>query len=294
MAGRAWKQVRRMSKGERAELAKGLGIEGAEGLVERLASRTGRLSPAVMMQALEFAKENDEASIRDVLKRLGSSEGRKELLEEGIERLTAEAEPGPDPKLEPEAESTAPPNRRWVPRPKEVTVAGAAAAATAAKVRSTRPTPATPSIPAPSAGSAPKPPPAPAIAPAPTPTVSSAELSELHDPIPEQSGARDQLKSVRRAIARASSLTVDQARELLESLPSGWMRRRALNAMLEARVIGSFADATVLIESLESRASRRWCIGSLLSHWDIDEGQRSHLLHWRKTGERSFSGSAVG
>ena len=59
-----------------------------------------------------------------------------------------------------------------------------------------------------------------------------------------------------------------EARRLLREFPEGWARRRALSALLRRRVPDSLEEALTLIGELEPPSARRWCLGTILQHWE--------------------------
>jgi hypothetical protein len=85
------------------------------------------------------------------------------------------------------------------------------------------------------------------------------------------------LALAREALQGAEGWTVDQLRALIEVFPQDWARRRILVDVLRRRIPGDLAQAIDLVESLESRASRRWCVSLLLREWQPSETER-HVL----------------
>ncbi len=61
----------------------------------------------------------------------------------------------------------------------------------------------------------------------------------------------------------------DTIRELLETFPDGWVRRRALTALIAAGVPPDGAQALQLISGLEREADRQWCLGALARRGDL-------------------------
>jgi hypothetical protein len=66
---------------------------------------------------------------------------------------------------------------------------------------------------------------------------------------------------------RGSSLGT--LRELIENFPDGWVRRRALVALITAGVPPDAAQALQLIAGVEREIERRWCLGALAQRGDL-------------------------
>jgi hypothetical protein len=75
--------------------------------------------------------------------------------------------------------------------------------------------------------------------------------------------------------------------QLLEAFPSGWARRRALAALLRRRIPADLERALALIDELESHAARRWCLGTILQHWNISTEQQDQLRRRRRSSSSS-------
>jgi hypothetical protein len=163
VVARAWRTLQRLSPTERAALASEVGIDGAEELVERMASKHGRLKPAAILQVLEKARGTPPAHLRDLLRGLRDPRRRRQILKQGLDAVTAELVddplpvPAPDPQeASPEAvvdppkpaakpQVATPAKAQSVPRPAAATGAAAAAAvagaALASKTKAAQPGP---------------------------------------------------------------------------------------------------------------------------------------------------------
>jgi hypothetical protein len=73
------------------------------------------------------------------------------------------------------------------------------------------------------------------------------------------------------------SWSLDALRSILESFEQDWARRRLLSAMLERGLPEDTAEAVGLVASLESRASRRWCVSVMLHERELSESERREL-----------------
>jgi len=322
LIARAWRSVKRLGPRERRVLARQVGIDGAEELIEGIAVSRGGLSPATVQRAMDQLRGLRPGRLKQTLKDLQDPEQRRVLIDRGITAATdliagpEEAEPpesAPAIEIEEEEEPAvlpepAPPvPRRPIPEPpvpeparREATAAAAAAAVAAgAAKRSAQPKTAGPAprsrtvesarAPAPSvesrpavpaaepsrapktvAQAPPAPPPAAAVA-APAGSVEDSEFLRL---VVEQDTLFRRLLVLRENLTPGLELSAEQLRALLDLFTPGWARRRVVSALIEARVPDSLEEAVFLIEQLDSRASRRWCAGTLLREWDLSAEQQ--------------------
>ena len=292
LLGLGWRTLRGLSTEQRRQIASQLGFEGAEEIVENLASRRG-LSPARLLQTVGRLKNVDAARIEDVVEGLRDPRRRRDLLRRGLEAVerrlgdaAAEPEASPPEAAPPEA---APPEAA----PPEV--AAEAVELDQQEVEALIPTPV----------SAPRPEPVPrpavatvAAAVVATPSVRRAEPArepERPEPTPQR---RPEVDSIVDRLHRAPTLMerfrilrldVDQARglyvqelsRLLDAFSTDWSRRRALDALLRAHVPGDLQQAISLIESVPSPRGRHWCVSTLLDRWELSEPERRALLDRR-------------
>jgi hypothetical protein len=80
----------------------------------------------------------------------------------------------------------------------------------------------------------------------------------------------DRFRALHGAIPNLAGSSMVALSELIESFPSGWARRRALSALIEAGIPNRADDAVTLVESLLDRElDRRWCLGMLACRGDL-------------------------
>jgi hypothetical protein len=101
LLARGWRSVRELSADDRRRLARELGIDGAEDLVEQLARRGGT-SPSNLLSMLHRAEQADPAAVLDTIRGLGEPERRRaaagELLDSAADILVDdEAQPAHAP-----------------------------------------------------------------------------------------------------------------------------------------------------------------------------------------------------
>ncbi len=101
LLARGWRSVRELSADDRRRLARELGIDGAEDLVEQLARRGGT-SPSNLLSMLHRAEQADPAAVLDTIRGLGEPERRRaaagELLDTAADILVDdEAQPAHAP-----------------------------------------------------------------------------------------------------------------------------------------------------------------------------------------------------
>jgi hypothetical protein len=70
--------------------------------------------------------------------------------------------------------------------------------------------------------------------------------------------------------------------QLLDAFPAGWARRRALAALLRHQLPGNLDAALAFIEQQESSAARRWCLSTILDHWELSTEQENQLRRRRR------------
>jgi hypothetical protein len=95
---RAWRTIRGLDPVERRLLAREVGFDGAEELLEGLASRgAGGLAPAALLEALNRARQDESLSVRSLVSALRDPGRRDELVARGVDlaaELVEEAEDG--------------------------------------------------------------------------------------------------------------------------------------------------------------------------------------------------------
>lgn len=72
-----------------------------------------------------------------------------------------------------------------------------------------------------------------------------------------------QLRELRCELAAFSGSSLETLRDLIESFPDGWVRRRAVCALIEAGEPREIRDAIRLVALLGRESDRRWCLGVL-------------------------------
>jgi len=101
---RAWRTIRKLNPTDRRMLAREMGFDGAEDLVEGLAGKSGGIfAPAAVLEALGRMRRDESLTVRSILSDLRDPERRNDLLVRGID-LAAGAEdedPSEDELFEP-------------------------------------------------------------------------------------------------------------------------------------------------------------------------------------------------
>ena len=83
---RAWRTIRRLNPTDRRLLAREVGFDGAEDLVEGLAGKSGGIfAPAAVLEALGRMRRDEGLSVRSILSDLRDPEWRDDLLVRGID-----------------------------------------------------------------------------------------------------------------------------------------------------------------------------------------------------------------
>jgi len=108
----AWRSLRQLDPTERRELARHAGFDGAGELIERLASRRGGLAPALLLQAIERARNADPAQLREIFQRLRDPGSRLDVVADGVRaaaKVMLDNEPAPGGPGTPQEEDQARP-----------------------------------------------------------------------------------------------------------------------------------------------------------------------------------------
>jgi hypothetical protein len=241
LLARGWRSIQRLGPGDRRTLAKHVGVEGAENLIERMAVQKGRIGPALIQRALDKVRETDAGQLKDLLQGLRDPERRGAMLERAIDRLAGQeeeqAEPAPEPVPPPEPEPKPEPEPEPEPDPEPE--------------------------PEPELEPEPEPEPEPeveaVVPPAPLPIA-----NRLLERVEQTDSLTRRFRALREDVEQARGLGVKQLEQLLSSFPPGWARRRALAALLRAGLPADHQQASDLIEKLESPVSRKWCTNVLI------------------------------
>jgi hypothetical protein len=73
-------------------------------------------------------------------------------------------------------------------------------------------------------------------------------------------------------------LEASTLRQLLESLPLGWARRRALIRLFEAGIPEDLQDGLFLIDRQERRTDRLWCLSALVDSRTLTQDEKEMIL----------------
>jgi len=309
LLARGWRSVRKLSPDDRRRLARELGFDGAEELIEQLAHRGG-MSPSNLLSMLHRAEQSDPAVVLDSVRGLVRPERRSaaagelldtvsEILVEGEAPGTREPEPSGEPAREAEQAPPAPaaePTLRLEPSAAAVPAAGGEPAQAPLAERPevgepavVRPAPATARRrPAPPEWSGAR-----DIAEA-FPSRSDAALLPGYAAVgtasglPSAAGLASQLGAESSLLRRLRLLTaaagrleaagLEELQAVLACFPAGWARRRALQRLLEAGVPASLTDAIALLEVLPRLSERLWAATTLAATRRLDEQDREALL----------------
>jgi len=299
---RAWRTLRELSPTDRRLLARHVSFDGAEEMLEGLATRKGGWAPAMLLQILSNARDTDTSTVSDLIRALKIPGRRKEALTrsadlaidllaeseiDGVAEEIAE-EPGdsPEPALgdepSPEAALAA---RHALEEKKSGEVeeaadtapdAGEEAAVDVADEEEPEPKPKPAPVP-------PKPPvvdwsrwdredpvhrPAPSVSeksrrPALKARPEGRRPDRLAAALAQDPTALSRLRRLRRELPGVAGAEAEALLGVIEAFPEGWARRRALAALLEAGIPADPGQAVDLVADLEREFDRRWCLGIL-------------------------------
>ena len=87
---------------------------------------------------------------------------------------------------------------------------------------------------------------------------------------------------LRSGLERNGGSRLGDVAQLLDAFPAGWARRRALTALLRHHIPDNLEHALAFIDEQESSAARRWCLGTLLDHWELSSEQQDQLRQRRR------------
>ncbi len=291
----AWREVRRLNRDEREQLAAHLGLEEADTLLERLAVRRGGLAPAELLRAVRAAQQADPRELQDLVHGLVNPATRRATVIQGLAQLESRLarEAGSD-----EGEAATPPPP--VGGGEEVAEAGGEAEQQAAIPAAVPPAPAVKPLPEapppelPPPVPVPREPPRPHAAPSPGEPVpreqrgwaalrergqgqtarvsgeaaqpgddTGAAPRELAAALAGDASLAARLGRLHRALAAGEVSPEDELVAVLETFPDGWPRRRALAALFEAGYPADGAIALALVELLAAERDRAWCLAVL-------------------------------
>jgi len=329
---RSWRTLRDLSPTDRRLLARHAGFDGAEQILEGLATRKKGFAPATLLQMLNRARATDGATVAGILAGLRDPLRREETVARGadlisevlrdgiaderpqeivdaldelhsvkqvlqetpeeepaalrrqqLEAVRPEAPPPPLPKNRGGGFDQPAPSRRDnepVPadRPPEATV-------TPPKVKpqpTPKPTRKAPARVMPSPGwdrlgeSEPR-----ELSNAgartesgerepTTPRSSSFDAGAVFAALGADPSSFSRLRVLEREMRAFRGSSLGTIREVLETFPDGWVRRRALVALIAAGVPPDGAQALQLIAGLDREVDRRWCLGALARRGDLN------------------------
>lgn len=307
LLARAWRSLRRLDPVEIRELAANTGLDRAEQILDRLARGRGRLTPSLLLQGVRRARNVDRRQVEEVIAGLRDPKKRGELLRSGlqaVERLGADdeaaepreaapesppvsplsevAKPPPGPPAvtetaEPPAPRPEPPESPLPSRPPRAPAARRREESTPEPVRS-------PSAKAATVTAAPVVAATPSSSVVPPPVTRPTPADGLVESIREAPTTMRRLRLLERQLPRARALDTDGLAQLIEAFPPGWARRRALAALLREGIPDNVIHAVSLIDRLETRTARRWCIGTILDGWDLAPHERDALTERYRVG----------
>jgi len=267
---RAWRLLRNLSRQDRLAIAAQIGLEGADDLVEAIATHQGTTPPTELIGAINNLQKVDPATLKSLATKMRDPRQRGQVVAQGLKAVeTALAGPPPAPAAAP------PPPPKPAPPP----VAAKPAAAPAPAPAPVPVKPPEPPKPAPTPIAAPPPP----VPVAPAPPVKPPEPAvPVRSPLVEGLAAVPALTArfrlLRRRIAEVRRLSSADLRALLEAFPDGWARRRALVDLIEAGVPERATDVLSLMDALQSPGDRSWCLGTLADARKLSPDERTALL----------------
>ncbi len=289
IAARAWRSVRALDRTERRDLARRVGIDGAEELLEKLAARGG-LAPATLLEALRRARNADPSALKGLISGLRTPGQREAAVLEGL-RLAEDllephgdqgpeeveddhpevspAEPG-EPEPAPEPIHAQPPPEP--PQPRRPTPP-------ASRPRPAPPVPVEPKprpVPPPDLE---KPTPRPREQPVPRPRPTAVVASAEPPPVEAPAEIRSRRGALHRLEKRlAEPLTASELEAAVHAIPDGWARRRAVLAALRHGQPDAPGGALRLISVLAEERDRRWCLSALLADRHLEEEELDQAL----------------
>ena len=328
---RSWRTVRELSPTDRRLLARHAGFDGAEQILEGLASKKQGFTPTVLLQMLSKARATDGATVAGILAGLRDPLRREETLARGADLVSEVLRDGIGDER-PQEIVDALDELHSVKKAVQETPEEALAALNALKHDAARPEPPPPPVakdrdagdglPAPPRHDNAPPPAGPAlearvvpakVQPQPKPQLArkapsrvrpsegwdrvgetprrdppaTGDRTESGEPAPAppgpshfdagavfaalgaESSSFSRLRVLGREMQAFRGSSLGTIRELLETFPDGWARRRALVALIAAGVPPDGAQALQLITGLEREVDRQWCLGALAQRGDL-------------------------
>lgn len=329
---RSWRTLRELSPTDRRLLARHAGFDGAEQILEGLATRKSGFAPALLLQMLNKARATDGATVAGILAGLRDPLHREEAVARGADLISEVLHDGIADER-PQEIVDALDELHSVKKVVQETPEEALAALNAIQSEALRPDPPPPPVlkkreaanespaanhrddsppltePGPVARVVPpkvKPQPkqqparkapsrvAPSegwsrvgettrrdLAPAGVQTESREPALEAPGPsrfdagavfaaLGGESSAFSRLRVLGREIQAFRGSSLGTIREVLENFPDGWVRRRALVALITAGVPPDGGQALQLIAGLELEVDRLWCLGALAQRGGLE------------------------
>jgi len=327
---RSWRTLRDLSPTDRRLLARHAGFDGAEQILEGLATKKEGFAPASLLQLLNKARATDGATVAGILAGLRDPLRREETVARGADLISEVLREGIDDERPQEIVDALDELHSMKPVIQE-TPEKASAELDELQREAVRPQ--APPPPAPkNRGTGGEPPPTrrvkvppladsgpeatvklPKVKPRPKPqrarkAPAQVALSEGWDrlgeisrrdppttvarierrdttsaaPRPSPFGAGavfgalgaasssfSRLRVLEREMGAFRESSLGTIRELLDAFPDGWVRRRALSALIAAGVPPDGAQALQLISGLERETDRQWCLGTLAQRGDL-------------------------
>jgi hypothetical protein len=294
LLARGWRSIQRLTPGDRRELAKHVGVEGAGNLIERMAAQKGRVGPALIQRALDKVRESDPEQLGRLLAALRDPRQRVSLIEKGVEKLAGSLgeseeappveEPEPAAKIEQEPERVPEREPAAEPAPQPILEAEPEPLSEARPEPEPKPEPESKIPPEP------KREPEPELTPDPKPDPGQQPESDtaieaatpradnrLLGKIERTESLTRRFRVLREDVEQALHLDVDQLERLLDSFAQEWARRRVLSTLLQVGVPRDSGQALRLIEKLESPVGRKWCARILLRERTLSVSEREAL-----------------
>lgn len=311
---RSWRTVRELSPTDRRLLARQAGFDGAEQILEGLATKKAGFAPAMLLQVLNAARGTDGAEVSQLLAAIRDPSRRDEAMSRGAD-LVAELLHEPE-HAEPSGDVAA--DEPVVQGP-EGTPEEALAALNALDVETTPreippseadprvsgddPVPPRPAAPAATRTVKPQPKPRPARKTPPrvarsagwdsldetphrdqpddgnrigsgevstaVPAASRFDAGAVFATLGASTSSFSRLRVLDREIEGFRGSSLETLRGVLDTFPDGWVRRRALAALISGGIPSDPQRALELIGGLEREIDRRWCLGALARRGDL-------------------------
>lgn len=110
---RSWRSVRRLTRADRIELARRVGFDGAEELLENLATKKGGVAPAMLLEAVRKARRTDASELEQIMYDLKSAGESADAVSDGLRHIADLVDPDDNSPFElktpqPDTESNPP------------------------------------------------------------------------------------------------------------------------------------------------------------------------------------------